>query len=299
MIPLRSRGVDYLSGNWRLAQWLYPVNMTHASRPVGDMLREWRQRRRISQLDLALEAEVSTKHVSFVETGRAQPSREMILRFAEHLQVPLRDRNVLLTAGGFAALFPERSLEDTALATARRAVDLVLRGHEPYPAIAVDRHWTLVAANTAVAPLMTGIAPALLQPPTNVLRLSLHPAGLASRIVNYGEWRAHVIERVRRQVDTTGDAILADLLRELRQYPVPSSSEASTTTRDYAGVVIPLELRTDAGVLAFFSTTTVFGTPVDITLSELAVESFFPADDATAETLRQSFALMRGNGAMD
>ena len=298
MIPLRSRRVDYLSGNWRLAQWLYPVNMTHASRPVGDMLREWRQRRRISQLDLALEAEVSTKHVSFVETGRSQPSRDMILRFAEHLQVPLRDRNVLLTAGGFAALFPERSLDDTALATARRAVDLVLRGHEPYPAIAVDRHWTLVAANTAVTPLMTGIAPALLQPPTNVLRLSLHPHGLASRIVNYGEWRAHVIERVRRQVDTTGDAILADLLRELRQYPVPSSPEASTTTRDYAGVVIPLELRTDAGVLAFFSTTTVFGTPVDITLSELAVESFFPADDATAEALRQSFASQRGSGAM-
>ena len=193
--------------------------MMQVSRPVGDMLREWRQRRRISQLDLALDAEVSAKHVSFVETGRAQPSREMILRFAEHLQVPLRDRNVLLNAGGYAAMYPERSLDDSALATARRAVDLVLRGHEPYPAIAVDRHWTLVAANDAVAPLTAGISPALLQPPSNVLRLSLHPDGLASRIVNYGEWRAHVIERVRRQVDTTGDAVLADLLRELRRYP--------------------------------------------------------------------------------
>ena len=252
------------------------------------MLREWRQRRRISQLDLALEAEVSAKHVSFVETGRAQPSREMILKFAEHLQVPLRERNVLLTAGGFAAVFPERSLDDAALATARHAVELVLRGHEPYPAIAVDRHWTLVAANEAVAPLTAGIAPALLQPPTNVLRLSLHPDGLASRIVNYAEWRAHVIERVRRQLETTGDPVLAELLRELRQYPEPSSAPPRST-RDYAGVVVPFELRTDTGVLAFISTTTVFGTPVDITLSELAVESFFPADGATAEALRSQW----------
>jgi transcriptional regulator with XRE-family HTH domain len=266
--------------------------MTQAARPIGGMLREWRQRRRISQLDLALEAEVSAKHVSFVETGRAQPSREMILKFAEHLQVPLRERNVLLTAGGYAAMFPERSLDDAALATARRAVELVLRGHEPYPAIAVDRHWTLVAANEAVAPLTAGIAPALLQPPANVLRLSLHPHGLASRIVNYGEWRAHVIERVRRQIETTGDPVLAELLRELRQYPEPSNAPP-TSARDYAGVVVPFELRTDTGVLAFISTTTVFGTPVDITLSELAVESFFPADEATAEALRESFASTR------
>ena len=254
------------------------------------MLREWRQRRRITQLDLALDAEVSAKHVSFVETGRAQPSREMILRFAEHLQVPLRDRNVLLNAGGYAAVFPERSLDDAALTTARRAVDLVLRGHEPYPAIAIDRHWTLVAANRAVAPLTAGIPPALLQPPTNVLRLSLHPDGLAPRIVNYGEWRAHVIDRVSRQVETTADAVLADLLSELGQYPAPSAPGPAIPNRDYEGVVVPLELRTDSGVLAFISTTTVFGTPVDITLSELAVESFFPADDETAEALRRTFA---------
>ena len=273
-----------------MAGWLYSVKMAQASRPVGDMLREWRQRRRISQLDLALDAEVSAKHVSFVETGRAQPSREMILRFAEHLQVPLRDRNVLLNAGGYAAVFPERSLDDAALTTARRAVDLVLRGHEPYPAIAIDRHWTLVAANRAVAPLTAGIPPALLQPPTNVLRLSLHPDGLAPRIVNYGEWRAHVIDRVSRQVETTADAVLADLLSELGQYPAPSAPGPAIPNRDYEGVVVPLELRTDSGVLAFISTTTVFGTPVDITLSELAVESFFPADDETAEALRRTFA---------
>jgi transcriptional regulator with XRE-family HTH domain len=268
--------------------------MAQTSRPIGDMLREWRQRRRISQLDLALDADVSAKHVSFVETGRAQPSREMILRFAEHLQVPLRERNVLLNAGGFAPVFPERSLDDAALTTARRAVDLVLRGHEPYPAIAIDRHWTLVAANRAVAPLTAGIPPQLLQPPTNVLRLSLHPDGLAPRIVNYTEWRAHVIDRVRHQVEMTADVVLADLLSELRQYPAPSEGAGTSPTRDYEGVAVPLELRTDGGVLAFISTTTVFGTPVDITLSELAVESFFPADEETAEALRRSFVASLG-----
>jgi transcriptional regulator with XRE-family HTH domain len=265
--------------------------MIDRSRPIGDLLRDWRQRRRISQLDLALEADVSPKHVSFVETGRSQPSREMILRFAEHLQVPLRERNALLNAGGFAAVFPERSLADSALATARKAVDLVLRGHEPYPAIAVDRHWTLVAANAAVGPLLTGVDASLLQSPTNVLRLSLHPRGLAPRIVNHGEWRAHIIERVRRQVEVTADPLLADLLRELRSYPLPADQGPPSTNRDYAGVVVPFELRTDNGVLAFFSTTTVFGTPVDITLSELALESFFPADEATANALRETSAM--------
>lgn len=260
------------------------------ARPVGHLLREWRERRRLSQLELALEAAVSTKHVSFVETGRAHPSREMILRFAEHLQIPLRARNVLLNAAGFAAAFQERSLDDAALATARAAVDLVLKGHEPFPAIAVDRHWTLVASNRAVAPMFEGIDPSLLEPPVNVLRVSLHPRGLAPRIANFAEWRAHVVERLRRQVEASADAELAELLRELRTCPVPPESNlcAPRRDRDYAGVVVPIELRTPEGVLAFFSTTTVFGTPVDITLSELAVESFFPADEATAQALRMA-----------
>lgn len=260
------------------------------ARPVGHLLREWRERRRLSQLELALEAAVSTKHVSFVETGRAQPSREMILRFAEHLQIPLRARNVLLNAAGFAAAFQERSLDDAALATARAAVDLVLKGHEPFPAIAVDRHWTLVASNRAVAPMFEGIDPSLLKPPVNVLRVSLHPKGLAPRIANFAEWRAHVVERLRRQVEASADAQLAELLRELRTFPDPPESNlrAPRRDRDYAGVVVPIELRTPEGVLAFFSTTTVFGTPVDITLSELAVESFFPADEATAQALRMA-----------
>jgi transcriptional regulator with XRE-family HTH domain len=253
-------------------------------RPVGDLLREWRQRRRVSQLDLALDAEISPKHVSFVESGRAQPSREMILRLAEHLQVPLREQNALLHAAGFAPMYAERSLDDPALAQARAAVDLVLKGHEPFPAIAVDRHWSLVASNGAVGPMLGDVDAVLLEPPVNVLRLSLHPKGLAPRIANLPEWRAHLLDRLRRQVDATADPRLVDLLRELREYPVPEDS-TSRPHRDYAGVVVPFELRTPHGVLAFFGTTTVFGTPVDITLSELAVEAFFPANQETAQRL--------------
>lgn len=265
----------------------YRCSMIATARPVGDLLREWRQRRRVSQLDLALDAEISPKHVSFIESGRSQPSREMILRLAEHLDVPLRERNALLHAGGYAPVFAERSLDDPALASARAAVDLVLKGHEPFPAIAVDRHWSLVAANAAIGFMLEGVDPSLLAPPTNVLRVSLHPNGLGPRVANFVEWRAHVLERLRRQVDSSNDPVLKDLLRELREYPVPDQADTSPRTpRDYAGVVVPFELRTPKGIMAFFGTTTVFGTPVDITLSELAVEAFFPADEATAQALR-------------
>lgn len=263
----------------------YSGGMIQTSRAVGELIREWRQRRRISQLDLALEAEISPKHLSFVETSRSQPSREMILRLAETLQVPLRARNSLLTAAGYAPVFAERPLDDPALAAARAAVDVVLKGHEPYPALAVDRHWTLVASNSMVPRLLQGIDASLLQPPVNVLRLTLHPEGLAPRIANLGEWRAHLLDRLRRQIDATADSGLEELWRELRAYPGPTGVQ-SPPGRDYAGVVVPFELRTPNGVLAFFSTTTVFGTPVDITLSELALETFFPANEATAEALR-------------
>jgi transcriptional regulator with XRE-family HTH domain len=265
---------------------------TASTQPVGDLLREWRQRRRLSQLDLALEAEISTKHLSFVESGRAQPSREMVLHLAERLEVPLRERNVLLVAAGFAPVFRERQLSDPALASARQAVDLVLKGHEPYPALAVDRHWTMVAANAAVAMLIGGADPSLLAPPVNVLRLSLHPQGLASRIANLAEWRAHLLERLRRQVEVSADPTLAKLHEELRGYPVPAAARARKPTPQggFADVVVPVQFATDAGTLSFFSTTTVFGTPVDITLSELALEAFFPADAATAEALRRMAA---------
>jgi len=256
-------------------------------RPVGDLLREWRGRRHMSQLDLACEADISTRHLSFVETGRAQPSRDMILHLAERLEVPLRERNTLLVAAGYAPVFPERDLADPALSAARKAVDLVLTGHEPFPALAVDRHWTLVAANKAVAPLLAGAEPSLLRPPVNVLRLSLHPSGLAPRIANLRQWRAHLLARLQRQIDVTADARLSELLSELRDYPVPewNATGEDAPEEEYAGIVVPLQLVTDAGVLAFFSTTTVFGTPVDITLSELAIESFFPADPNTAAVL--------------
>jgi transcriptional regulator with XRE-family HTH domain len=260
---------------------------TVSAQPVGTLLREWRQRRRMSQLDLASEAEISSKHLSFLETGRALPSREMILHLAEQLAIPLRERNLLLIAAGFAPIFSERALDDPALETARKAVDLVLAGHAPYPALAVDRHWNLVAANSALPPLLDGVDSALLRPPINVLRLSLHPNGLASRIANLAEWRAHLLARLRQQIDLTADAVLVELMRELSEYPVTSSRPARRPgpDRDYAGVVVPLQLLTEAGMLSFFSTTTIFGTPIDITLSELAIEAFFPANAATAAAL--------------
>lgn len=241
----------------------------------------------MSQLDLAVDAEISTRHLSFVESGRSQPSREMLLHLAERLAVPLRDRNLLLVSAGYAPVFAERPIGDPALAPARKAIELVLKGHEPYPALAVDRHWTLVDANKAVAPLLAGADPSLLKPPVNVLRLSLHPVGLAPRIANLAEWRAHLFERLRKQIEISADPVLVALLDELRALPAPSHPRRPppAPNPDYAGVVIPFQLVTDAGVLSFLSTTTVFGTPVDVTLSEIALESFFPADRATADAL--------------
>ncbi len=237
----------------------------------------------MSQLDLASEAGISTRHLSFVETGRAQPSREMLLHLAERLEVPLRDRNVLLVAAGFAPRFAERPLDDDAMRPARRAVELILAGHEPHPAIAVDRHWQLVSANRAVPPLLAGAARVLLQPPVNVLRLSLHPDGLAPRILNLAEWRAHLLARLRRQIELTADDTLIALLAELVSYP---GGVSSSPPADHGDIAVPLRLATRSGVLSLLGTTTVFGTPVDVTLSELALETFFPADTATAEMLR-------------
>ncbi|ADO70126.1 Transcriptional regulator [Stigmatella aurantiaca DW4/3-1] len=251
---------------------------------MGALLRLWRERRGLSQLNLACRADVSSRHVSFLETGRSQPSREMLLHLCEELEIPLRERNALFMAAGFAPVYAERSLDDPALRATREAVELVLHGHEPYPALAVDRHWRLVSANRALGALLTGLAPELLQPPVNVLRLSLHPSGLAPRILNLAQWREHLLARLRHQVELTADPVLSTLLEELRGYPAPAPSGRE---HEPAGVVVPLCLETAAGPLSFFSTITVFGTPIDITLSELAIESFFPADPATAEALRQ------------
>jgi len=213
----------------------------------------------------------------------------MILRLAERLEVPLRDRNLLLVAAGYAPVFPERPLQDPALGPARKVVDLVLAGHEPHPALAIDRHWTLVAVNNAISRLLEGIEASLLTSPVNALRLGLHPGGLAPRIANFAEWRAHLLARLRRQIDITGDSVLVGLLEEIGDYPGPDSanSDVPLRYREYADVVVPLQLVIKGGVLSLFSMTTVFGTPVDITLSELAVESFLPADAATAEGLHR------------
>ena len=256
----------------------------------GALMREWRQRRHLSQLALALRSDTSQRHLSFVESGRAQPSREMVIHLAEQLEVPLRERNRFLLAAGYAPAYAERLLSDPALEVARSAVERVLAGHEPYPALAVDRSWTLMSANRAVSLFIGGAAPSLLQPPVNVLRLSLHPEGLASRIVNLQQWRRHVLERLRRQSEASGEPGLAELLDELSAYPVPRARRGAPPVNldDGAGVFIPLQLATDDGVLSFISTTTVFGTPLDITLSEIALECFFPADAVTAERLRSA-----------
>jgi transcriptional regulator with XRE-family HTH domain len=253
---------------------------------IGGHLRSWRQRRRLSQLDLACDADISARHISFLETGRARPSRDMVLHLAERLEVPLRDRNVLLVAAGFAPVFAERALGDPALAAAREAIDLVLAAHEPYPAIAVDRHWVLVAANRAASVLTEGVGQELTKPPVNVLRVALHPDGLARRTANLAEWRGDLLARLRRQVELTADPTLAALYEELASYPSPRQPGPPPPTNPTA-VAIPLRLVTDAGILSFLSTITVFGTPVDITLSELAIETFLPADRETAEALRR------------
>jgi transcriptional regulator with XRE-family HTH domain len=258
--------------------------MLNAETSLGDQLRGWRQLRRMSQMDLALEAEVSTRHLSFVESGRSRPSREMVLRLAERLDVPLRSRNALLLAAGHAPAYPERTLDDPALSPARHAIDAILKGHEPFPALAVDRHWTLVASNSAVPPLLAGVADALLQPPVNVLRLSLHPQGLAPRIINLAEWRSHLLQRLEEQCIASGDPKLAALRDELLAYP---ASPAENARRDFAGLIVPLVLNVGGEELSFLSTTTIFGTPIEVTLSELAIESFFPADEKTAAVLRK------------
>lgn len=248
---------------------------------VGPLLRDWRLRRRLSQLDLALEAEVSARHLSFVETGRSRPSADMVLHLAERLEVPLRERNQLLLAAGHAPVFDQHELDEPEMAPVRDAIQLILDGHDPYPAIVVDRAWEMVASNRAIAPLIGGVAPDLLEPPVNVLRLSLHPEGVAPRIANLGQWRAHLLDRLRRQIALTGDPALQTLLAELEGYPGGEAPDEGEQT-----IAVPLRLRTEAGELAFISTVATFGTAVEVTASELSIESFFPADDSTAEAMR-------------
>jgi len=249
----------------------------------GRQLRRWRGQRGLTQLALALTAEVSARHLSWLETDKSVPSRAMVLRLAEQLDVPLRERNALLAAAGYAPLFAERAFTDPALAPARDALQSLLDAHEPAPALAVDRHWNLVAANRMVGLLTGAVAPHLLAPPLNVLRLSLHPEGLAPMIENAAIWREHVLARLWRQAQASGDAALTALHHELGAYPLPRG-EGPPLPPD--AVAVPLVLNTPHGRLAFITTITVFGAPHDLLLSELAVETLLPADAATAAALR-------------
>ena len=253
---------------------------------VGSLLKAWRERRRKSQLELALDAEISTRHLSFVETGRAKPSREMTLLLAENLEIPLRERNKILITGGYAPQFSERSFDDVSLESARRAIELILTGHEPFPALAIDRHWNMVAANKTVSLMTEGVDAELLAPPVNVLRLSLHPKGLAQRIVNFYEWREHLISRLKKQVEDTADQTLEKLFEELNDYPADNKRRTNKAKSD-GGIVVPLKIESKFGTLSFISTTTVFGTPVDVTVSEIALETFFPADEITKEIFQK------------
>jgi transcriptional regulator with XRE-family HTH domain len=256
-----------------------------AERPeVGTLLRDWRQRRRMSQLELALEAGVSARHLSFLETGRSRPSAEMVLQLAETLDVPLRDRNGLLLAAGYAPAYGQRDLAEPEMTPVREAIDRVLRGHEPYPAVVVDRHWGLVAGNRSVPLLTAGVAPHLLEPPVNVLRVSLHPDGVAPRILNLAEWRAHLLDRLGREAVASGDPALFALHDELAGYQRDEPGRVPDLAA--GGIAVPLRLRSGDAELIFISTATTFGTAIDITVSELSIEAFFPADDATSELVR-------------
>lgn len=255
------------------------MTAVHTAAAFGDVLRTWRQRRRLSQLDLAIDAGVSARHLSFLETGRSAPSRTMVLRLAEVLDVPLRERNQLLLAAGLAPVYPERGLDHPEMTAVRDGVQRVLSAYDPYPCVALDRQWNILSANAAAGILLDGVASSLLERP-NALRLALHPEGLAPRIKNLGQWRDHLVGRLRREVAASGSAELAALLSEVESYPAPQVSP------DSGAVAVPLELCTVRGeLLTFISTVTTFGTALDLTAAELSIEAFLPADDATAAAL--------------
>ena len=258
-----------------------PTSRPSSGPEVGPLLRGWRERRRFSQLELSLRAEVSTRHLSCVETGRSRPTPEMIERLATHLDVPLRERNRLLLAGGFAPAHPQHDLDHPGLGTVRESLRAVLAAHEPHPAVLLNRWWEVVETNTALTPLLEGVAAHLLEPPVNVLRLSLHPDGLAARIENLAQWRAHLLEQLDRRIEHTADDRLRALADELHDYPSPSTDARPGD----ADVVLPLRLRTPRGTLSLLSITSHVGTAADVTVEELTLEAFYPADAATAAAL--------------
>ena len=269
------------NGKWKK----YSRMMDPHQMPFGVLLRRWRGQRRMTQTDLALAAESSTRHLSCLETGKAQPSREMVTRLAECLDIPLRDRNTFLLTAGFAPAFPERSV--AGLEAAKVAIDSVLRAHNPYPAIAVDRHWNVVLSNAALPQLYEGCSAELMRKPVNAVRLILHPAGMGPRIVNFAAWRAHTLGLLRQQLAARVDPAIKALLAEVAGYPTPINSEPLESFGAPQHLATPLRIWTRFGVVSFINTLTVFGTPNDVTLAELALEMLFPADDKTMEIVKQ------------
>lgn len=257
------------------------MTLAPAEESAGGILRTWRERRRLSQLDLSNRAAVSTRHLSYVETGRSRPSRELLLHLAEMLDVPLREQNRMLLAAGHAPHFSDRPVDAPELADVRRALDQVLEAHDPWPAVLVDGHWDVVGMNAGAWLFADGVDPSLLEPPLNVIRLSLHPEGLARRVVNFREFARHLLVRLQRQFDATADPVLRDLLDEVEPWvPLDQGHHGGPP-----GVVLPIVLRSPAGELRLFSTIATFGAPLDATLSELALEAFYPSDPATAERI--------------
>ena len=267
---------------------LADVSAVAVPSPVGELLRSWRRRRNLSQLELALEADVSARHLSFLETGRSRPSREMVIRLSEELDLPLRERNALLLAAGFAPVYPQRPLEAPEMEPVRGAIERFLRAHEPYPALLIDRYHNLVSANDALDLLLEGVAPQLLQAPANALRIALHPEGIAPRTLNLPEWSSHLLRRVRREAQVSADPELAALHDELSGYPGVAGKQIDTQPLD---ILLPLRLRDrdGEGELAFFSTISTFGSAAEVTLSELAIEAFYPANGQTAMRLMREF----------
>jgi transcriptional regulator with XRE-family HTH domain len=267
----------------------YPPGMEAASTFLGfgDLLREWRRRRNLSQLELSLNSDVSARHLSFVETGRSKPSRDMVVRLAETLEVPLREQNTLLMAAGYAPLYAERTLESDDMEPVRSALDRFLRAHEPYPALVTDRHHNLLASNDALATVTSGCAPQLLEAPANAIRVALHPEGMAPRTLNLAEWSAHLLARLRREALLSGDPALEELHAEMAAYP-GVETELRAEERSAADIVVPLRLADGEDELAFFSTICTFGTPLDVTLSELSIEAFYPVNAKTATRLLQA-----------
>ncbi|QNP69247.1 helix-turn-helix transcriptional regulator [Streptomyces roseirectus] len=259
---------------------------TAPAQGAGPLLRAWRQRRRLSQLELALRAESSARHISFVETGRARPSEEMVLRLAEHLEVPVRERNALLLAAGYAPRFTETPLDDPALDGVRAGLERLIRGYEPYPALVVDGVYTVVAANRGIAMLLDGVDEALLTPPLNAMRLTLHPGGLAPRVLNLREWRGHLLHQMERQLALHRSPRLRELYEEVAAYPVPASAPGDGSGGEVPDFALPLRITHEGRTLSFVSSISTFNTPMDVTVAELAVETFLPADPATAKHLQ-------------